>query len=516
MRSVIRFALTGLLLSAPFTAISQAADSRPNILLIVVDDQSPFDLQVYDPESQLETPVISGLARDGMTLDVACHMGSWSGAVCRPSRYMIMSGRSVWHLPRPPGRRRRAKDPVDAAFNAPDDLHKFTLPAVFNRAGYDTMRTCKKGNSYLAANAEFTTRHEASKRGPTPETGSAWHAERVLEFLERREASSAANPFLIYLGFSHPHDPRDGPPELLKKYGSVTHTDPQRPPELNLNSPPLPINYLPAHPFHHGQPNLRDEVAVAGVWTRRDESTIRNEIGRQFACSENIDIQIGRVLQRLESSGQLDNTYVIYTSDHGMAIGRHGLQGKQNLYEHTWRVPLIVRGPGIAAGSRAPGHVYLLDLLATLCDFSGIDPPSTNEGISFRPILEGRQQSVRDVMYGTYAGGTKPGIRCVRRGPWKLIKYDALDGAVRETQLFHLEQNPHEFLSNHLVDTVAGLTGHQPQPHQRNLAGDPAHAEILEEMERLLVQEQQRLGDPYPLWNRADVDQTPSSTDSSE
>ena len=84
---------------------------------------------------------------------------------------------------------------------------------------------------------------------------------------------------------------------------------------------------------------MRDEVGVKGVWKNRDERTIRNEMGREFACSENIDIQVGRVLKKLEEMGELDNTYVVYTADHGMAIGRHGLQGKQNLYDHTWRIP---------------------------------------------------------------------------------------------------------------------------------------------------------------------------------
>ena len=78
-----------------------------------------------------------------------------------------------------------------------------------------------------------------------------------------------------------------------------------------------------------------------------------------MACSENIDRQLGRVLDRLEQMGELENTYVFYTSDHGMAIGRHGLQGKQNLYEHTWRVPMIVMGPGVKAGSRAVGNILL-------------------------------------------------------------------------------------------------------------------------------------------------------------
>ena len=148
--------------------------------------------------------------------------------------------------------------------------------------------------------------------------------------------------------------------------------------------PGLPVNYLGKHPFHHGHPGLRDEVSVSGVWDKRDPQTIQNELGREFACNENIDIQIGRVLKKLEQMGELDNTYIVYTADHGMAIGRHGLQGKQNLYQHTWRVPYIVKGPGVAAGTRSTGNVYLLDSLATICDLTGVEVPETTEGTSFQ------------------------------------------------------------------------------------------------------------------------------------
>jgi arylsulfatase A-like enzyme len=269
-------------------------------------------------------------------------------------------------------------------------------------------------------------------------------------------------------------------------------------------APKLPVNYLPAHPFPDGHPGLRDEVDVSGVWKNRDERTIRNEIGREFACSENIDTQIGRVLKKLEAMGELDNTYIIYTADHGMAIGRHGLQGKQNLYEHTWRVPFIVKGPGIKAGSRAIGNIYLLDLLPTLCDLAGLRRPDFAEGVSFKPVLEGNKEIVRDVMYGVYNGGTKPGMRCVKRGDWKLIKYDVLDGKVRETQLFNLKDNPDELLSEHRSEQLAALTGVAPEPHQTNLASDPAYADRLAEMEDLLLAEMRRLDDPWRLWSQPD------------
>ena len=293
-------------------------------------------------------------------------------------------------------------------------------------------------------------------------------------------------------------------PSCLAIYGAVNHTDEDNAPPANEKQPTLPANYLPAHPFPHGHPGLRDEVSVSGVWDKRDEQTIRNELGREFACSENIDIQLDRVLKKLTAMGELENTYVIYTADHGMAIGRHGLQGKQNLYQHTWRVPLIVKGPGIAPGTRAVGNVYLLDILATLCDLAGVDAPKTNEGLSFKPVLEGKQSVVRDVLYGVYNGGTKPGMRCVKKGDWKLIKYDVLDGSVQQTQLFNVAENPDEYLVEHQAPAVQSLSRIHPQSNQVNLASDPKYADKLAEMEGLLLSEMRRLDDPWRLWNQPD------------
>ena len=477
---------------------SAQAAKRPNILFIIADDQSPFDFKAYDPSSPLHAPAIGTMASKGMTLDGAYHMGSMSGAVCSPSRTMVMSGRTLWHLPR----RGRKHLKREEGLTKGEDILNNTIPAVFNRAGYDTMRTCKNGNSYNAANELFTVREDATKRGGTPETGSEWHGDRVINYLNGRERANDDDPFFIYFGFSHPHDVRDGTPELLKKYGAVNHRDKKSLPPANPQAPKLPLNWLPKHPFHHGHPGLRDEVSVSGVWENRDERTIRNEIGRQLACAENIDRQVARVLKKLKDMGELENTYVFYTADHGMAIGRHGLQGKQNLYEHTWRVPFFAMGPGIKAGSRAPGNVYLLDVLATFCDLTGIQIPETCEGISFKPVLMGKKDRVRDVLYGAYCGGTKPGMRSVRKDDWKLIKYDVLDGKVRETQLFNLKDNPHEFLAESHQAKVKALSGAQPKKGQRNLANDPKHAAKLKEMEALLLSEMKRLDDPHRFWDQ--------------
>ncbi|MGJ8723211.1 MAG: sulfatase-like hydrolase/transferase [Roseibacillus sp.] len=485
------------LLTAPVLALALtlSASERPNILFIIADDQSPFDLKVYDSSSPLETPTIDSLAAEGVVLDRAYQMGAWCGGVCTPSRHMVMSGRTLWHIPDKPKQGRNPNEKDETL--VPKDLADHSLAAVFNAAGYDTMRTCKRGNSYAAANQQFTVVRDAVKRGASDEKGSGWHATQVLDYLAERETTQDEDPFLIYFGFSHPHDVRDGKPELLAKYGAVNHRDRESLPAAHPKQPSLPKNYLPAHPFDNTDLGVRDEVRVPGVWKNRDENTIRNELGREFACSENIDIQIAKVLAKLEEMGELDNTYIIYTADHGMAIGRHGLQGKQNLYEHTWRVPFIVKGPGIKPGTRAQGNVYLLDSLATLCDLADIPPPATNQGKSFTKVLKGETETVRDVLYGAYCGGARPGMRAVRKGDWKLIKYESDKNGTKETQLFNLDQNPDELLAEHQDPAVVSRTGSQPTESQVNLADNPAHAEKLQEMEQLLLSEMKAHNDPF-------------------
>ncbi len=230
---------------------------------------------------------------------------------------------------------------------------------------------------------------------------------------------------------------------------------------LNDRQPPLPINYLPKHPFPDGHPELRDEVAVSGVWKHRDEATIRNEIGRNFACAENIDIQVGRVLDRLRQSGELSNTYVIYTSDHGMAIDVTGFRESK----------ISTSIPGAADdriwsrdSTRSKSHWKRLPdgRFCHALQLAGVDVPSSNEGMSFRRVLNGERESIRETIYGAYAGGTKPGIRCVKQGDWKLIQYDVLEGQVREQQLFNLSENPHELLIEHHALEVVRQTGNRP------------------------------------------------------
>ncbi|BDS07185.1 hypothetical protein NT6N_22250 [Oceaniferula spumae] len=478
----------------------------PNFLFIIADDldtyvinayrnSEPVELDSNNNPYHIDTPNIDRLATEGMIFHQARIMGSDVGAVCTASRTCIMSGKNSW----------QRTSGVSAAT---------TFPGIFNRGArsgagnlpYATYRTCKNGNSYGTANGEFTIVNDATKRGNTDGNGSEWHADRGLEHIEHWQTNHRPNgkPFLMYLGFSHPHDERNAreTPDLTGRYGCFNVTNPVNILSVDPDSPPLPINHLactpatyPAHPFDHGHLNVRDEVNVPGVFDYRTEEVIRNEIGRQFACTDWIDQQLGRIFARLEdpnndgdtSDSVMENTYIIFTSDHGMSIGRHGLQGKQNLYEHTWRVPYIVRGPGIAAGSATDALVYLHDTFPTLCELAGLAIPNTidsNDGQSFKDVLEGNTSSHRTYHYGLYAGGAKPGMRSITDGRFKLIKYDVGNNATQVTQLFDLQENPFELL---------------PEHGQPNLANQTAYASVRQRLEDELTRQRLENADPFAM-----------------
>jgi hypothetical protein len=109
---------------------------------------------------------------------------------------------------------------------------------------------------------------------------------------------------------------------------------------------------------------------------------------------------------------------------------------------------------------------------------------------------------VRDVINGVYSGGTKPGIRSVKKGDWKLIKYDVMSGEIKKTQLFNLKDNPNELLIEHHDPKVIALTGNTPKTYQVNLADHPEYAAKRKEMEALLLAEMEALNDPYRFWDQ--------------
>jgi arylsulfatase A-like enzyme len=180
------------------------------------------------------------------------------------------------------------------------------------------------------------------------------------------------------------------------------------------------------------------------------------------------DAQVGRVLEALKKSGHLENTIIVFSSDNGLAVGRHGLMGKQNVYDHAVHVPLIVSGPGIPKDKRLEQLCYIYDMYPTLCDWAGLPTPNTVEFKSLANLVAGATQSHRNHLYFGYMSWQ----RAIRDRQFKLIEY-CVKGR-RTTQLFDLESDPHE---------------------TRNLAKDPRYAVQVKTLRAILQQERVRLND---------------------
>jgi arylsulfatase A-like enzyme len=183
-----------------------------------------------------------------------------------------------------------------------------------------------------------------------------------------------------------------------------------------------------------------------------------------------MDAQIGRVLQALERRGLHDSTLVVFSADNGLAIGSHGLFGKQNLYEHSIHQPLIFSGPGIRKGKQSEVFCYLFDVFPTLGDLCSVTGPAGSEGMSLAPILRGKPARGREVVFTAY----RQYQRALREGDWKLITYPQIN----RTQLFNLRRDPHEI---------------------RNLATDPDYANEVVRLTERLRQAQVTFGDHQPL-----------------
>jgi arylsulfatase A-like enzyme len=201
-------------------------------------------------------------------------------------------------------------------------------------------------------------------------------------------------------------------------------------------------------------------------WPRTPEM-VRRELAVYYAVISHMDQQIGRILEALNETGQRENTIVIFSADHGLAIGSHGLRGKQNMYEHTINVPLVIQGPGIPKGKRISAQCYLRDLFPTVCELSQIPIPKTVEGRSLVPVLNGTKDAVYDHIVGYFRNSQ----RMIRGEEYKLIEYPQ----VNRLQLFHLPSDPWEL---------------------RNLAGDPKHAETQQRLLAALRDWQKDVQDP--------------------
>jgi len=451
----------------------RAAERPPNVLFLFTDDQR-FDTIHALGNDTIRTPNLDRLVRTGTAFTRAYIMGGTSPAVCSPSRAALFSGRTLWNLDN------------QGMWGFEISEKHITLPQAFKEAGYETFATGKnepgKAGHFVRS---FSTGDKILFRGMTrdqyvlplydnpadgtfhgkkPVTHRGTHAAEVyadatIRFLENRGEN--AKPFFAYVSFQTPHDPRQSPESYRARYKD--------------EDMPLPEAFMPEHPFDNGMLKIRDEK-LAGF--PRTPGAVKKHLADYYATIEHTDAQVGRIIDALGKAGERANTIIVFTSDNGLAVGSHGLMGKQNVYDHSVHVPLIVAGPGIPEGERRDQLCYIYDLYPTLCERAGIPTPATVEYRSLNPALADARAEHRDHLYFAFMAWQ----RSVQRERFKLIEY-CVDNK-RHTQLFDLLNDPNEL---------------------SNLAEDPAYADTLRSLRALLKRSAERLNDgdtPYDFTDR--------------
>ncbi|MDL2229924.1 sulfatase-like hydrolase/transferase [Treponema sp. OttesenSCG-928-L16] len=436
----------------------QAEGRRPNIVFVFADDQRHDTIHALGNDC-IKTPNLDKLVKRGTAFTQAHIPGGTVGAVCMPSRAMLNSGKTLFHL-------------KDHGASIPED--HITLGECLRSQGYRTFGTGKWHNGTESYARSFTDGENIffggmwdhwnvpicsfspngkyeSKIPFTPDfTANGKHVmvtgERIVTGVHSTElfTKSAINfienydsedPFFIYLSYLAPHDPRTMPEEFRTMY------DPKK--------IELPPNFQPVPMVNTGWSRGRDESLEPYP---RDPDKIRQHIADYYAMISHIDHWFGKLVASLEKSGQLDNTIIIYCADNGLAVGQHGLMGKQSVYEHSIRVPLIMSGPGISSGKLNDKYVYLLDIYPTLCELCGLNTPSSVEGISFAKLLSDDSAKIRENLFFAFQGRA----RGVKNSRFKLIEYRTDD--LKMTQLFDLKTDPWEQYNFFDIDGYEEIT----------------------------------------------------------
>mgnify|MGYP000438984125 FL=1 len=444
--------LPRLCLALLVTVVSLTAAQPPNIVFIFADDQRADTIAALG-NPVIKTPNLDRLVKRGVAFTRAYMQGGNGGATCVPSRAMLLSGRSLAQ--------------IDEKL-----LKHQTWPHAFGAAGYATFAAGKWHNgppsipkSFQQAKALFVGGMANPLKAPTsdmlptgkltPSKISPKHlceeaTDETLAFLKSQDGKQ---PFFSYLAFDGPHDPHIVPEGFPIDYAPA--------------SIPLPPNFLPQHPFDNGEMVIRDEQLMK--WPR-PEADVKTMLAEYYRYVSFLDVQVGRVLDAVDASPHAANTIVVYAADSGVARGSHGLIGKQNLYEHSMRVPLIVAGPGIAVDKRSDAMCYLFDVMPTLGKLCGITTPQGSNGREFSSVLKDPSKPARPFLMFGYKSIQK----ALNDGRWKLIRYPHVD----RTQLFDLQADPYE---------------------TKDLSALPEHAERIKAMLAKLAAEMKADGDNDPL-----------------
>lgn len=440
----------GMLVS--FTA---KAEEKPNILFLFADDMC-FEIIREFGHTDIDTPNLDKLVQRGTTFTHAYNMGSWSGAVCVASRHMINTGAFVWKAEETynqfggGNKKKKGEAPPKSAKNLAEQGLMWSQ--MMEKAGYDTYFT---GKWHVKAKAEDIYQTAKNVRGGMPkqttegynrpiegqpdtwspydpkfggfwEGGKHWSEvvkDDALEFLNT--AKNKDKPFFMTLAFNAVHDPRQAPKGFIDRYP--------------LDRIKLPTNFMPEYPYKDAidcGKGLRDEKLAPFPRTEYSVKVNRQEY---YAICEHMDEQVGLILDALEATGKANNTWIFFTADHGLSVGHHGLLGKQNLFDHSIRVPFIVAGPGVEKGKKHAAKVYLQDVMPTAMELAGAPIPDHVQFKSILPLLDGSAKKSYDAIYGGYLKGQ----RCVVKGDHKLMLFPR----VPLIQLFNTKDDPDEMIN---------------------------------------------------------------------
>lgn len=439
MKTLTAVALLAIMPLFGLCAAGAPPSPQRNVVFLLADDLRPDCLSMFG-HPVVKTPNLDKLLANGFAFRNAYVLGSNSGAVCMPSRTMIQTGQSYLR-----------KDPTTP-----------TLAQTVKAAGFASIRSGKFDNNPNPLDKDFDEHVDGGK-------DAAGNADNIIAFIKEH---SGKKPLFLYFAPHEPHDPQHATVEYYQMY--------------KASDIPLPVNFLPFHPFDNGEMTVRDEKTLP--WPRTREN-VTGKLARYFASASYFDQQAGRIIEALKEAGQFDNTIFIVAGDNGLSLGEHGLLGKQNLYEFGgMHVPLIFAGPGISKGD-SKALAYLFDIYPTLCDLAGVPVPAGLDAKSLAPVIKGTQPKVRDCLFTAYRNCQ----RSIRDERWKLIRYPFID----KTQLFDLQADPHEMI---------------------DLADKPEAEGKIKDLTALLEKTRQEYGDNAPLQvaNPAPVDWTPPTPGSEQ
>jgi len=416
-------------LATSAAAFAAPSSRRPNVVVLFADDQRFNTIRALG-NSEIKTPHLDRLCASGVAFERAHIMGGDSGAVCIASRAMLLSGQTLFRA------MKNVHGPKERA-------SEFTLMGEhFRNSGYSTYGIGKWHNPPGLFNRCFENGSAIFFGGMSdhlkvpiqdydPEGGYAASRTKIgakfstelftdeaVKFLKGQDGKK---PFFLYTAFTAPHDPRMAPASYAEQY--------------TASAIKLPESFMPQHPFDNGELKVRDEM-LAGF--PRTPGEVCRHIAAYYAMITHLDSQIGRILETLRETGREKDTVIVFAGDNGLALGNHGLMGKQSLYEHSVRVPLIFSGPGVPKNQKRQGLGYLLDVFPTLCDLTGTKTPGNVEGVSLAPAIQSPKGATRPDLFLAYRNL----MRGYSDGEWKLIAYNV--NGKRTTQLFNLPEDPHE------------------------------------------------------------------------